>query len=425
MLRRLAPELDHQAHAVFGLGGEDHRSKSYQGGRFQAPARSAAGSRLQPAACRVPLMDVGGLATAADVAQRRGRRTRRRAPRDRHRVHVRGPLPGAAVPGPGGGRQPRPARRAADLPDRLARATSTSARWPSCWPTPRSRSCCTPAARTWRSCAAPGTPSSTTSSTPRSPPASPAAAPRPATATCSARCSGRRVGKTASYTRWDARPLTAEQLGYAAEDVAHLLQLADEIQRRLTDSGRLEWAREECRRLESATDERDPSTAWERLPRVGQLDPARARGRPRAGGLARAHRRPSRTARWARSSPTRRWSSWPSAIPSTLSGPGADPRPAPADDQAPRAGHPRRDRPRPRGPADPARRGAGALGARRRAADRAGRGAAARPRAGGGPGLRADRVARRARADRRRRPARRARARRAHADRLAARAGRR
>jgi ribonuclease D len=84
---------------------------------------------------------------------------------------------------------------------------------------------------------------------------------------------GQRVGKTASYTRWDARPLTAEQLGYAAEDVAHLLQLSDEIQRRLTSSGRLEWAREECRRLEAATDERDPDTAWERLPRVGQLDP--------------------------------------------------------------------------------------------------------------------------------------------------------
>jgi ribonuclease D len=84
---------------------------------------------------------------------------------------------------------------------------------------------------------------------------------------------GQRVGKTASYTRWDARPLTGEQLGYAAEDVAHLLQLADEIQRRLSGSGRLDWAREECRRLESATDERDPDTAWERLPRVGQLDP--------------------------------------------------------------------------------------------------------------------------------------------------------
>ncbi|MGI8715117.1 MAG: ribonuclease D [Solirubrobacteraceae bacterium] len=84
---------------------------------------------------------------------------------------------------------------------------------------------------------------------------------------------GERVGKTASYTRWDTRPLTDEQLGYAAEDVAHLLQLSDEIQRRLSASGRLEWAREGCRRLESATDERDPETAWERLPRVGQLDP--------------------------------------------------------------------------------------------------------------------------------------------------------
>ncbi len=94
---------------------------------------------------------------------------------------------------------------------------------------------------------------------------------------------GQRVGKTASYTRWDARPLTAEQLGYASEDVAHLLQLADEIRRRLTESGRVEWAREECRRLESATDERDPTTAWERLPRIGQLDP---RGRAVARELA-------------------------------------------------------------------------------------------------------------------------------------------
>ena len=87
---------------------------------------------------------------------------------------------------------------------------------------------------------------------------------------------GRRVGKTASYTRWNQRPLTGEQLVYAREDVVHLLELSDEIQSRLRDAGRLEWASEECRLLESATDERDPETAWERLPRVGQLD-ARAR----------------------------------------------------------------------------------------------------------------------------------------------------
>jgi ribonuclease D len=84
---------------------------------------------------------------------------------------------------------------------------------------------------------------------------------------------GRRVGKSASYTRWDARPLTPEQLSYAAEDVAHLLELADELQRRLRESRRLDWALEECRRLESATDERDPYAVWERLPRVAQLDP--------------------------------------------------------------------------------------------------------------------------------------------------------
>jgi ribonuclease D len=84
---------------------------------------------------------------------------------------------------------------------------------------------------------------------------------------------GLRVGKTASYTRWDARPLTPEQLSYAAEDVLHLLALTDELKRRLADSGRLEWALEECRRLELASDERDPADAWERLPRVSQLEP--------------------------------------------------------------------------------------------------------------------------------------------------------
>jgi ribonuclease D len=99
---------------------------------------------------------------------------------------------------------------------------------------------------------------------------------------------GRRVGKTASYTRWDARPLTGEQLSYAAEDVAHLLELTDEIQRRLRESTRIEWAREECRRLESATDERDPDTAWERLPRIGQLDP-RSRAVARALAAWREH----------------------------------------------------------------------------------------------------------------------------------------
>jgi len=81
-----------------------------------------------------------------------------------------------------------------------------------------------------------------------------------------------RLAKSASFTRWDARPLTPEQVRYAREDVEHLLPLADEIQRRLTGRGRLEWAREECRAVAEATDERDPEEVWRRLPRISNLD---------------------------------------------------------------------------------------------------------------------------------------------------------
>src|SRR3954463_776481 len=82
-----------------------------------------------------------------------------------------------------------------------------------------------------------------------------------------------RLPKTASFTRWDARPLTEEQVAYARGDVEHLLPLADDIQRRLTERGRLEWAREECVAIAEATDERDPDEVWRRLPRVSGLDP--------------------------------------------------------------------------------------------------------------------------------------------------------
>src|SRR4029453_1898664 len=41
----------------------------------------------------------------------------------------------------------------------------------------------------------------------------------------------------------------------------------------LEATGRLQWAREECRRLEEASDERDPELAWQRLPRIAQLNP--------------------------------------------------------------------------------------------------------------------------------------------------------
>jgi ribonuclease D len=80
-----------------------------------------------------------------------------------------------------------------------------------------------------------------------------------------------RLAKSASFTRWDHRPLTEEQLHYAREDVEHLLPLADEIQARLEAKGRLEWAREECLPIANATDERDANEVWRRLPRSSGL----------------------------------------------------------------------------------------------------------------------------------------------------------
>lgn len=83
---------------------------------------------------------------------------------------------------------------------------------------------------------------------------------------------GVRVSKSASFTRWDARPLSPEQLAYAREDVVHLLELAGALERRLTEIGRLEWAREECEPLQESSDVRDLETVFARLPRVRGLN---------------------------------------------------------------------------------------------------------------------------------------------------------
>ena len=85
---------------------------------------------------------------------------------------------------------------------------------------------------------------------------------------------GVRLRKSASFTRWDQRPLSEEQVGYAREDVLHLLQLTDALQDELEARGRLDWARDESRALEDASDERDIDALFARLPRVNGLDPA-------------------------------------------------------------------------------------------------------------------------------------------------------
>ncbi len=85
---------------------------------------------------------------------------------------------------------------------------------------------------------------------------------------------GVRLAKGASFTRWDVRPLSPEQVRYAREDVVHLLELAGELERRLVSLGRLQWAREECEPLAHSNDDRDPDAIFARLPRVRNLSPS-------------------------------------------------------------------------------------------------------------------------------------------------------
>lgn len=79
---------------------------------------------------------------------------------------------------------------------------------------------------------------------------------------------GVRLAKSASFTRWDRRPLTDEQVSYAREDVLHLLQLASALQQKLSELGRLDWALQECQALALASDARDLDAVFARLPRI-------------------------------------------------------------------------------------------------------------------------------------------------------------
>ncbi len=62
---------------------------------------------------------------------------------------------------------------------------------------------------------------------------------------------GVRLDKKFQRADWSARPLPAQMLAYAAADTQHLLPLRDRLAAQLKDAGRLSWALDEFRRLES------------------------------------------------------------------------------------------------------------------------------------------------------------------------------
>jgi ribonuclease D len=89
------------------------------------------------------------------------------------------------------------------------------------------------------------------------------------------------LDKTQTRTDWSRRPLTKEQIRYAAEDVEHLPTLKKQLTEALTELGRIEWAIEDSRQLcDTSLYEPLPANAWQRIKSIPFLPPeeqARAR----------------------------------------------------------------------------------------------------------------------------------------------------
>lgn len=62
---------------------------------------------------------------------------------------------------------------------------------------------------------------------------------------------GIKLDKEHQKADWSLRPLTPPMLAYAAADTQHLLTLREALEQRLTQLGRLTWAQEEFKQLES------------------------------------------------------------------------------------------------------------------------------------------------------------------------------
>ncbi|MGA0080215.1 MAG: ribonuclease D [Ilumatobacteraceae bacterium] len=75
-------------------------------------------------------------------------------------------------------------------------------------------------------------------------------------------------------TDWLRRPLSADQMKYAASDVEYLFILHDKINQKLEQLGRVSWAQEACEELRSRpTSPSDPRDAWLKIKEVRTLKP--------------------------------------------------------------------------------------------------------------------------------------------------------
>jgi len=85
---------------------------------------------------------------------------------------------------------------------------------------------------------------------------------------------GHRPAKAHTFTNWDARPLSASQLRYAADDVRYLPCAWELLERELTRRERLDWAMQESAELLAGDLVFDPSRQVKRAARGEPLRPA-------------------------------------------------------------------------------------------------------------------------------------------------------
>jgi ribonuclease D len=77
---------------------------------------------------------------------------------------------------------------------------------------------------------------------------------------------GIKLDKAHARTDWSRRPLSQEQIEYAADDVRYLGPLYLELRTRLVALGRLEWLEEDCLAVcDPARYENTPEAAWKRV----------------------------------------------------------------------------------------------------------------------------------------------------------------
>ncbi len=86
---------------------------------------------------------------------------------------------------------------------------------------------------------------------------------------------GHTLAKGLARTDWARRPLSAEQLVYAADDVRFLVPLYLNLREALQREGRLGWLEEDMRLLgNESLYSTEPAAAWQRLRGLEQLAPA-------------------------------------------------------------------------------------------------------------------------------------------------------